>query len=114
MRKEETIMSKFVKKLIPFESCDIPAIQSWLEDMAAQGLFYVDCGFFCARFEKGEPKKLRYRLDFCDVSLGKIPEEKAELYEAARGVSWVNSKTTLSCSRPTTTTHPKYSASPSI
>ena len=78
-------MSKFVKKLIPFESCDIPAIQSWLEDMAAQGLFYVDCGFFCARFEKGEPKKLRYRLDFCDVSLGKIPEEKAELYERS---SW--------------------------
>ncbi len=31
-------MSKFVKKLIPFESCDIPAIQSWLEDMAEQGL----------------------------------------------------------------------------
>lgn len=78
-------MSKFVKKLIPFESCDIPAIQSWLEDMAEQGLFYVDCGFFCARFEKGEPKKLRYRLDFCDVSLGKIPEEKAELYECS---SW--------------------------
>ena len=52
-------MSKFVKKLIPFESCDIPAIQSWLEDMAEQGLFYVDCGFFCARFKKGEPKKLR-------------------------------------------------------
>ena len=78
-------MSKFVKKLIPFESCDIPAIQSWLEDMAAQGLFYVDCGFFCARFEKSEPKKLRYRLDFCDVSLGKIPEEKAELYERS---SW--------------------------
>lgn len=78
-------MSKFVKKLIPFESCDIPAIQSWLEDMAEQGLLYVDCGFFCARFERGEPKKLRYRLDFCDVSLGKIPEEKAELYERS---SW--------------------------
>ena len=78
-------MSKFVKKLIPFESSDIPAIQSWLEDMAEQGLFYVDCGFFCARFERGEPKKLRYRLDFCNVSLGKIPEDKAELYERS---SW--------------------------
>lgn len=78
-------MSKFVKKLIPFESCDIPAIQSWLEDMAEQGLFYVDCGFFFARFENGEPKMLRYRLDFCDVSLGKIPEDKAELYERS---SW--------------------------
>lgn len=107
-------MSKFVKKLIPFESCDIPAIQSWLEDMAAQGLFYVDCGFFCARFEKGEPKKLRYRLDFCDVSLGKIPEEKAELYERSSWRVVGELKTTLSCSRPTTPTHPKYSASPSI
>ena len=74
-------MSNCVKKLIPFESSDIPAIQSWLEDMAAQGLFYVDCGFFFARFERGEPKKLRYRLDFCDVSAGRIPEDKAELYE---------------------------------
>ena len=33
----------------------------------------------------GEPKKQRYRLDFCDVSLGKIPEEKAEIYERS---SW--------------------------
>lgn len=74
-------MSKFVKRVIPFESCDIPAIQNWLEDMAEKGLFFKECGVFFAKFEKGEPKKMRYRLDFCDVVACDIPEEKKELYE---------------------------------
>ena len=78
-------MSNLVRKLIPFESSDIPAIQSWLEDMALKGLFYKDCGFFCARFEKAEPKKMRYRLDFCNVVAGQIPDEKKEMYERS---SW--------------------------
>lgn len=75
------MMSKFVKRVIPFESCDIPAIQSWLEDMAEKGLFFKECGVFFAKFEKGEPKKMRYRLDFCDVVACDIPDEKKELYE---------------------------------
>lgn len=74
-------MSKFVKRVIPFESCDIPAIQNWLEDMAEKGLFFKECGVFFAKFEKGEPKDMRYRLDFCDVVACDIPEEKKELYE---------------------------------
>lgn len=75
------MMSKFVKRVIPFESCDIPPIQSWLEDMAEKGLFFKECGVFFAKFEKGEPKDMRYRLDFCDVVACDIPEEKKELYE---------------------------------
>ena len=75
------MMSKFVKRVIPFESCDIPAIQSWLEDMPEKGLFFKECGVFFAKFEKGEPKDMRYRLDFCDVVACDIPEEKKELYE---------------------------------
>lgn len=75
------MMSKFVKRVIPFESCDIPAIQNWLEDMAEKGLFFKECGVFFAKFEKGEPKDMRYRLDFCDVVVCDIPEEKKELYE---------------------------------
>lgn len=74
-------MSKYVKRVIPFESSDIPAIQKWLEDMARQGLFYSGCGIFCAEFEKGEPRQTRYRLDFCDVVACDIPEEKKEMYE---------------------------------
>ena len=75
------MMGKFVKRVIPFESCDIPAIQNWLEDMAEKGLFFKECGVFFAKFEKGEPKDMRYRLDFCDVVACDIPEEKKELYE---------------------------------
>ena len=67
--------------MIPFESSDIPAIQKWLEDMAQQGLFYSECGIFCAKFEKGEPRETRYRLDFCDVVACDIPDEKKEMYE---------------------------------
>lgn len=85
MLKEDRNMSNYVRKLIPFESCDIPAIQSWLEDMAKQGLFYRSCGFIFARFAKGSPKAVRYRLDFCDVVAGELPAEKAELYELS---SW--------------------------
>ena len=80
-RREETKMSKCVKRVIPFESSDIPAIQKWLEDMAQQGLFYKGCGVFCAEFEKGEPRQTRYRLDFCDVVACDIPDEKKEMYE---------------------------------
>ena len=75
------MMSKFVKRVIPFESCDIPAIQNWLENMAEKGLFFKECGVFFARFEKAEPRNMRYRLDFCDVVACDIPEEKKELYE---------------------------------
>ena len=74
-------MSEYVKRVIPFESSDIPAIQKWFEDMAMQGLFYRSCGMFRAEFEKGEPRQTRYRLDFCDVVGCDIPDDKKEMYE---------------------------------
>ncbi len=82
MRKVRIEMSKYVRRIIPFESCDIPAIQKWLEDMAKEGLYYKECGMICASFETGEPVSRRYRVDFCNVVCGKIPEDKQELYEA--------------------------------
>lgn len=74
-------MSKYVRRIIPFGSGDIPAVQRWLEDMSEKGLFFKECGLLFAKFTKGEPKKMRYRLDFCDVVACDIPEEKKELYE---------------------------------
>ncbi len=74
-------MSEYVKRIIPFESSDIPAIQKWFEDMSAKGLLFESCGLFFAKFKKGEPKAMRYRLDVCDVVACDIPEEKKELYE---------------------------------
>ncbi len=74
-------MSKYVRRIVPFCSGDFPAIQSWLENMAEKGLFFKENGLLFAKFEKGEPKKMRYRLDFCDVVACDIPDEKKELYE---------------------------------
>lgn len=75
-------MSEYVKRIMPFGSCDILETQHWLEEMSAKGLHYVSSGYFFAKFRKGEPKQMRYRLDFCDVIAGDIPEEKREMYEA--------------------------------
>lgn len=75
------MMNKTVRRIRPFGSGDIPAVQRWLEDMAEKGLLFKECGLLFAKFTKGEPKKMRYRLDFCDVVACDIPDEKKELYE---------------------------------
>lgn len=70
-------MTDIVKKrrwmLVPCPDYDVPAMESWLEEQAAQGLFLSkEDGFFLglACFEIGSPKRVRYRLDA-------IPKEKA-------------------------------------
>ena len=79
-------MSKYVRRIIPFGSGDIPAVQRWLEDMVEKGLFFKECGLLFAKFTKGEPKKMRYRLDFCYVVACDIPEEKRSYMSAAAGM----------------------------
>ena len=50
-------------RLRPISIYNVPAYQAWLEDQAAKGAFLYDfyCSFF-ARFESGEPRVVRYRL----------------------------------------------------
>ena len=58
--------------LVPCPDYDVPAMESWLEEQAMQGLFLSkDDGFFLglACFETGNPKRVRYRLDA-------VPKEK--------------------------------------
>ena len=74
-------MSKNVRRIRPYGSGDIPAVQSWLEEMAGKGLFFKESGMLFAKFTRAEPKKMRYRLDCRDVVACDIPEEKKELYE---------------------------------
>ena len=57
---------KYVYRLCPCNACDIECIQSWLEDMAAEGLFLIKEGIFCNvlfTFERRQPQKVSYRLD---------------------------------------------------
>ena len=51
-------------RLVPCPSYDVEGIESWLEDMAEEGLFLTSDGFFFGFgfFHKGEPKKVKYRL----------------------------------------------------
>ncbi len=51
-----------MKKLFPINFCDIGGIESYLHDMAADGLFIKKLGLI-AEYEKGEPSKATYRLE---------------------------------------------------
>ena len=56
---------KYVHRLCPCDSCDVEGIQSWLEDLAAEGLFLAEDGVFCGvfSFERKSPRRVTYRLD---------------------------------------------------
>ena len=55
---------KHVYRLPPCPAYDIEGMESWLSDMAANGLLLSADGFFAgfAIFEKSEPRAVRYRL----------------------------------------------------
>ena len=50
------------RMLIPDNSWDIGAVESWLEDQAAEGWHLTECWGRRARFQREEPKRVRYRL----------------------------------------------------
>lgn len=81
---------KFVKKVVPFESCDIPAIENWLDDMAKKGLFFTEYGVRRAKFAVSTPRNdTRYRVEYSDVYGNRPTDEKKELY-AGSGWEYVD------------------------
>lgn len=85
---------KHVYRLCPCDRCDVEGIQSWLEDLAAEGLFLAEDGVFCGvfSFERKSPRKVAYRLDvaqkrkprFMD-SGDELTDEELDLY---RSMGW--------------------------
>ena len=80
---------KIIHRYPPCPEYDIEAMESWLSDMAAEGLVLSRDGFFFGfgYFEKTEPKAMRYRLEATKNRSGTLnefsPSEDArELYEA--------------------------------
>ncbi|MBO1264622.1 DUF2812 domain-containing protein [Proteiniclasticum sp. SCR006] len=53
---------KMKRKMIPVDVYDIPAMQSYLGDMAAEGLFLRKVGTY-GHFEEGEPRRVLYRME---------------------------------------------------
>lgn len=54
---------KYKRKLIPVNPMHIPALESWLSDLAAEGLYLHSLGPYRAKFTEGEPRKLAYRIE---------------------------------------------------
>ncbi|WP_079508861.1 DUF2812 domain-containing protein [Mesobacillus jeotgali] len=83
-------MSKTVYKLRPRDFWRIGEHESWFADMAAQGLHLKKVGIHFAKFVKGEPQSMRYRIDVSNKK--KIPAEQVEIY-AENGWDYVTSYT---------------------
>jgi hypothetical protein len=72
-------MNKTVYKLRPRDYWRIGEHESWFADMAAEGFHLKKMKLHFAHFVKGEPKKMRYRID---VSIKKkITSEQIQMYE---------------------------------
>ena len=79
-------MNKSVHKLRPSDYWRIGEHESWFADMAAEGFHLKRMRLHLAQFVRGEPKKMRYRID---VSM-KIRPEQIKMY-AESGWDYVTS-----------------------
>lgn len=71
-------MNEIIRKLRPTDYWRIGEHESWFEYMASQGLHLKKMGRWFAKFTKGEPKQMRYRIE---VSCNKaITSEQKEMY----------------------------------
>ena len=57
------VLTKMVRKWRPDDYWRIGEHESWFQDMALEGLHLKSIGYRMAKFEEGEPKKTRYRID---------------------------------------------------
>lgn len=64
--------SSYAYRIPPCSKYDIAGMESWLEDMAAKGLFLDKDGLFLgfATFVRSQPEQLRFRLEATDTSGG--------------------------------------------
>ena len=73
---------KSVYKLTPVSDYDIQGIESWLQDMALQGLYLKKYRPLFCTFTPGPAKKTRYRLEPCRRGLDDdLPADMLDLYE---------------------------------
>lgn len=71
-------MAKTIRKLRPSDYWRIGEHESWFADMAAEGLYIKKMGKFFAKFVKGEPNKMKYRIE---VTSGQgITPDQMDLY----------------------------------
>lgn len=74
-------MKKENIRRIPVNDMDIKAVERWLNDMAARGLFLSSTGSSWWRFYEDEPEEVRYRLEPVEERDEKLDHLKNEDYE---------------------------------
>ena len=73
---------KYVRKITPVSSADGEGLESWLEDMALQGLYLKKFRPLFCTFTPGPAKKTRYRLEPYRLRLDDdLPRSMLELYQ---------------------------------
>lgn len=71
-------MNKVIRRLRPRDYWRIGEHESWFTDMAAEGYHLKKMGLKFAKFVKGEPKKMKYRID---VTINKkISPDQKQMY----------------------------------
>lgn len=83
-------MKHTIRRFVPVDSLDIPAMESWLSDLAEDGLFLVSFGTYFAKFESRSPRKTAYRLEPAP-SLYMMPDEKKLAFLEEFGWEYVDS-----------------------
>ena len=72
---------KTKRKFFPANTADIPALESWLEDMALEGLFPLSFNGYYAKFRQGEPQKMTYRIEVPKYVQAEPPKTMRDTYE---------------------------------
>lgn len=79
-------LSKIARKWRPDDYWRIGEHESWFQDMALEGLHLKSIGYRMAKFEEGEPKKTRYRID---IYQGEHTNKEQKQFYAENGWDFV-------------------------
>ena len=72
-------MTKLVRKIRPADFWRIGEHESWFSDMAKEGLHFHSMGKYFARFKKGEPQEMEYRIEVTSTTA--ISDDQISMYE---------------------------------
>lgn len=102
-------MSKTVRKFMPDDIWNLGRSESWFSDMAKSGLHLRKVGIQFALFDKGEPKKTKYRMDI----ISPMPtEEQLEIYKKSGWQLVTNLKELYIFSSPAEADYPELHTDP--
>lgn len=83
---------KTVKIKVPFDRWRVEEMQSYFEDMSAQGFHIKEMGNKKDEFETGEPEAVHYRIDIAKENYRGFRKEQLEYYTRAgwKHIGWID------------------------